>query len=531
MNGRGKSDGLVVPGKPANHAARGGGRGHGKPYTGTKAETPETDKGGPEGPKPAKGEEAAERVEGRRPAKGNPREGGVCRTQGRGSAPSALERVRQAAGRDRRQKLTALLHHVYDVERLKAAYEALNRGAAAGVDGETWSHYGEALEERLRDLSSRLRRGAYRARPTRRVYIAKADGRRRPLGVPALEDKIVQRAAADVLNAIYEEDFLGFSYGFRSGRSQHQALDALAVGIETRKVNWVLDADIRSFFDTLDHGWMVTFLEHRVGDRRVVALVRQWLAAGVLEDGEWRRSEEGTVQGGSISPLLSNVYLHYVFDLWVSRWRKTHAKGDVVVTRYADDFIVGFEHRAEAERFLAELKERFRKFGLELHPEKTRLIEFGRYAAERRKERGKGRPETFDFLGFTHCCARTRKETYVVLRRTMRRRAVVKLKAVYAELRRRHNASIPETGAYLRAVMRGHNAYYGVPLNVVALQSFRWQLGRLWKRALERRSQRARIRWERMARLIKRWLPPARICHPFPHRRFDVMTRGRSRMR
>jgi len=344
MNERGKSDGLVVPGKPSNKA----------------------------------GQPAAEKVEGRRPAKGNPRESSAYRTQGRASATPALERVRQAAGRNRRQKFTALLHHVYDVERLRNAYRGVNPKAAQGVDGQTWKSYGEKLEENLHNLSDRLKRGAYRASPTRRAYIAKTDGRLRPLGVPTLEDKIVQRATVEALNAIYEEDFLGFSYGFRPGRSPHLALDALATGIRMKRVNWVLDADIRSFFDTLDHGWLVKFIEHRVGDRRLVRLIRKWLAAGVLEDGEWRRSEERTIQGGSISPLLANVYLHYVFDLWVRRWRRTRAKGEMIVVRFADDFIVGFEHRADAEQFLGELRERFQKFALELHPEKTRLIEFGR---------------------------------------------------------------------------------------------------------------------------------------------------------
>jgi len=489
MNEHGKSDGSVVPMKPSNKAA------------------------------PA----AAEKVEGRGPAKGNSPEGSAGRTQGRETANSVLERVRQAAGRDRRQKFTALLHHVYDVERLRKAYRGVNPKAAKGVDGQTWKSYGEKLEENLRDLSDRLERGAYRASPTRRAYIAKADGRQRPLGVPTLEDKLVQRAATEVLNAIYEEDFLGFSYGFRPGRSAHLALDALATGIHMKKVNWVLDADIRSFFDTLDHGWLIRFIEHRVGDRRVVRLIKKWLAAGVLEDGEWRQSEEGTIQGGSISPLLANVYLHYVFDLWVSRWRKTRAKGDVIVVRFADDFIVGFEHREEAEQFLSELKERLQKFALELHPDKTRLIEFGRHAA-RPDGKGEGRPGTFNFLGFTHICGRTRKGGFAVVRHTMRRRMAVKLKEVYAELRRRHNATIPETGAYLRSVVRGHNNYFGVPLNFHAIDSFRWKVGLLWHKALGRRSQRAAVPWERMERLIGRWLPLARICHPLPLVRLGVVT-------
>jgi len=490
MDGRGKSDGSIVPGKPPNKA----------------------------------GQPAAEVVEGRGPAKGNPPERNVLRTQSRAGASSALERVRRAAEGDRRQRFTALLHHVYDVERLRTAYLALKRGAAAGVDGETWQHYGEELEGNLRDLSGRLKRGAYRAKPVRRAYIPKTDGRQRPLGVPALEDKIVQRSAVEVLSAIYETDFLGFSYGFRRKRSQHQALDALTTGIMTKKVNWVLDADVRAFFDTLVHGWLVKFIEHRVADRRVVRLIQKWLNAGVLEDGKRIRSEVGTVQGGSISPLLANVYLHYVFDLWVHRWRKKQARGDVVVVRWADDFVVGFQHRNEAERFLAELRERFAKFGLELHPDKTRLIEFGRFAESNRRGRGGGKPETFDFLGFTHSCAKTRAKKFTVLRQTMRKRLRTKLSEVKAELRRRMHDPVPDQGAYLRSVVRGHCRYYGVPMNGPALNAFRYAVGWIWCRTLRRRSQRHRLPWTRMRRLINRWLPTPRICHPYPLVRFGVVT-------
>jgi RNA-directed DNA polymerase len=350
-------------------------------------------------------------------AKGNSPDGPDDRTQCRMQSSDGIERVRQAARRDKKQRFTALLHHVYDVDRLRAAYTALKRDAAAGIDGETWRHYGETLEDNLRDLAARVKRGAFRASPVRRAYIPKADGRQRPLGVPTLEDKIVQRAVVEVLGAIYEQDFLGFSYGFRPKRSPHHALDALTVGIETKKVNWVLDADIRGFFDTLDHEWLVRFLEHRVADRRVVRLIQQWLSAGVLEDGQRRRSAVGTVQGGSISPLLANVYLHYVFDLWVQRWRRTQARGDVVVVRFADDFVVGFEHREEAERFLAELRERFARFGLTLHPDKTRLLEFGRHADRNRRGRGDGKPQAFNFLGFTHTCSKTRKGGFTVCAR------------------------------------------------------------------------------------------------------------------
>jgi RNA-directed DNA polymerase len=497
MNDRGKSDSSVVPVKPSNKAGR----------------------------------PAAETVEERGLAKGNPPEGTALRTQSREGAHSALERIREAARRDRKQRLTALLHHVYDVHRLRSAYLALKRDAAAGVDGVTWQQYGKDLEANLQDLAGRLQRGAYRARPVRRAYIPKTDGRRRPLGVPTLEDKIVQRSVVEVLSAIYEQDFFGFSYGFRPGRSPHQALDALAVGIGTKKVRWVLDADIRGFFDTLDHGWLVKFVEHRVGDQRIVRLIQKWLAAGVLEDGKRTQDEVGTVQGGSVSPLLANLYLHYAFDLWVQRWRTKQARGDVIVVRFADDFVAGFEHRHEAEQFLAELRERFAKFGLELHPDKTRLLEFGRYAEKNRGDRGDGKPGTFNFLGFTHICAKTRKGHFTVLRQTMRTRWQAKLKEVKANLQRRMHATVAELGQYLRSVVGGHIRYYGVPLNSRSIWAFRFSIGRIWKWVLERRSQRTRVPWERMSRLIARWLPPARVCHPYPLVRLGVMTQGGSRMR
>ncbi len=342
----------------------------------------------------------AEAVEGRGLPEGNTAsESRPGRSAGLGVS-SDLDRVRQAARKDRDARFTALLHHV-TVDRLREAYRAISPNAAAGVDGVTWRGYGSDLEANLRDLHARVHRGAYRARPTRRVFIPKADGRLRPLGVAALEDKILQRAVVEVLNAVYEEDFLGFSYGFRPGRSPHDALDALAVGIVRKKVNYVLDADIRDFFTRLDQGWLERFLEHRIADRRVLRLIQKWLRAGVIEDGEWSRTEAGTAQGASVSPLLSNVYLHYVFDLWADQWRRRHARGDVILSRFADDYVAGFEHREDAERFLSDLRDRFAEFGLELHPEKTRLIEFGRFAAANRAGRGDRKPETFEFLGFT----------------------------------------------------------------------------------------------------------------------------------
>jgi RNA-directed DNA polymerase len=475
---------------------------------------------------PNKTEQTVEEgMEGKGLAKGNLRRQNALRTPSREGAHNELERVRQAARRDRKLRFTTLLHHVYNVETLRAAYFSLKREAAAGVDGETWRHYGEGLEENLQELSGRLKCGAYRAKPVRRVYIPKADGRQRPLGVTALEDKIAQRATVEVLNAIYETDFLGFSYGFRPGRSQHNALDALYTGLLTRKVNWVLDIDIRGFFDAIDHGWLVKFVEHRIADRRVVRFIQKWLNAGVLEDGKRMRVEEGTPQGGSASPLLANIYLHYAFDLWVQAWRRKRASGDVIVVRFADDIVVGFQIKSEAERFWAELIERFRKFRLELHPEKTHLLEFGPFAAENRKRRGEGKPETFNFLGFTHICGKKRSNgRYTVVRQTIRKRLQAKLSEVKAELRRRMHDPIPEVGRWLGVVVGGHIRYYGVPMNSPALHLFRFQVGWLWHRTLSRRSQKGRVLWDRMRRIIDRYLPPAHISHPYPLRRLGVIT-------
>jgi len=463
---------------------------------------------------------AAEVVEGRDRAKGNPAKRDKLWTPSQESLPSALERVRQAAEQDRKQRFTALLHHIYDIDRLRRGYFEVKKDAAAGIDGETWQHYGERLEDNLRDLSGRLARGAYRARPVRRVYIEKADGRKRPLGVPVLEDKIVQRSAVEVLNAIYEVDFVGFSYGFRPGRSPHQALDALAFGIWKKWVNWILDSDLQAFFDTLRHDWLVKFLEYRIADRRVIRLIQKWLNAGVLEDGKRMFSEIGTVQGGSISPLLANIYLHYAFDLWAQQWRMKQACGDVIIVRFADDFVVGFQHRKEAERFREELGERLAKFGLKLHPEKTRLIEFGRFAMQNGKARRQGKPETFNFLGFTHCCGQTRKGTFTVIRKTMRVRMLKKLKVISQELQRRRHEPIPAQGRYVRAVVQGHINYYGVPFNSPAIHAFRHQVIRRWHQWLSRRSGRAYVTWERMKRYTARWVPPAVLVHPYPAARF-----------
>jgi group II intron reverse transcriptase/maturase len=380
------------------------------------------------------------------------------------------------------------------------------------------------LEDNLQGLHRRVHSGAYRASPSRRGYIPKADGRQRPLGIATLEDKIVQRAVVEVLNAVYEVDFLGFSYGFRPGRGQHDALDALTVGITRKKVNWVLDADIRNFFSSLDQSWLLKFLEHRIADKRVLRLIQKWLRAGVIEDGEWTASEEGSPQGASASPLLANVYLHYVFDRWVRQWRRRHARGDMIVTRFADDFVAGFEHEADAQRFLADLRERFAKFGLELHPDKTRLIEFGRYAARNRAARGVGKPETFDFLGFTHICAKGRNGGFWVKRITISKRMRAKLKAVNIELKRRRHQPIPEQGRWLGAVVRGHLAYYAVPGNTDRVSAFRTQVTRHWFKALGRRSQRRQLNWTRMDRIARKWLPPVRVKHPYPEVRFAART-------
>jgi RNA-directed DNA polymerase len=497
MNEHDESDSPVVPGKRTNKA----------------------------------GDPAAECVEERGLAKGNPRGQNACRTQSRTDVTNALSRIRKAARKDGKQKFTALLHHIYAIERLRTAYKALRPKAAAGIDGVTWEQYGQGLEENLQDLSQRLKRGAYRAKPVRRVRIPKPDGRERLLGVPALEDKVVQRATVEVLEAIYEQDFAGFSYGFRPGRSQHQALDAVSVGIRKRKVSWVLDADIRGFFDTLDHGWMVKFLEHRIADKRVIRLIQKWLKAGVFVDGKRVRSEIGTVQGGSISPLLANIYLHYVLDLWTLQWRKKQANGDLIIVRYADDFVVGFQSKPEAETYLAALEKRLESFGLHLHVDKTRLIEFGRFARSSRAKRQQGKPETFTFLGLTHFCSRTMKGWFTVGRKTVRHRWQAKLREVKEELRRRMHDPVPKQGTYVASVVTGHANYYGIPGNSRSIGSFRIAVIRLWKRTLSRRSQKGYITWARMNRLVTRWVPLVRLRYLHPDGHLRVFTQGRSPVR
>ncbi len=466
----------------------------------------------------------AERVERRDLPKENKQQQNMLRTQRREGVHNELLLIHRKAKMDKRIRFTTLMHHIYNIDMLEFAYFEIKRNAAPGIDKETWESYREELEENLKDLSERLKSGAYKAKPVRRVYIPKADGKQRPLGVTALEDKIVQRATVAVLNTIYETDFVGFSYGFRPKRSQHQALDALYVGIFTRKVSYVFDADIQDFFNKINREWLIKFIEHRIADKRVVRLIQKWLNAGILEEGKIIYNEQGTPQGSSASPLLANVFLHYVYDLWVQQWRKQKARGEVIVIRFADDTVVGFQYESDAKQFHEELKERLRKFGLELHPEKTRLIEFGRYASENRKKRNEGKPETFTFLGFTHICGKTKKNgRFTIWRHTIKKRMQKKVKEIKDELKKRMHNSIQDTGQWLKAVVTGHYRYYGVPGNYEAMNDFRHLIGQRWKQSLRRRSQKANITWEKMGKLIDRWLPQPQICHKYPSERFGVI--------
>jgi len=487
MHEREKSDPNIVAGKPTNNA----------------------------------GLPAAEPVEPRAGTEGNADEQSTHRTQCRERVSQAFDRVRQAARLRKKEKFTALLHHI-NIDLLREAFFALRRDAAPGIDGLTWQAYEADLEQKLTDLHSRVHRGAYRALPSRRTYIPKADGNQRPLAVAALEDKIVQRATAAVLNAIYEEDFLGFSYGFRPGRSPHDAMDALAVGITTKKVNFILDADVRSFFDSVSKDWLVRFVGERIGDKRIIRLIQKWLKAGVLEDGIVTVSETGTGQGSVISPLLANIYLHYVLDLWADRWRRREARGDMVIVRFADDFVVGFEHEADAQRFRDALRQRFEEFSLSLHPDKTRLIEFGRHAADRRARAGLGKPETFQFLGFVFICGKSRRGKFLLHRRSRRDRMRAKLKVIKEGLRERMHQPIPDQGRWLGQVVRGIFAYHAVPTNFRALRAVYYYVKVLWLRTLRRRSQKDKFAWERIQRLADDFLPKPRILHPWPNVRFAV---------
>ena len=473
----------------------------------------------------------AEGMEGRALAKKNHDQASTCRTPSRESVSQGLAGVRQAARQGQgKVRFTALMHHI-TVDLLRLSYASLKKGAAAGVDGVTWEQYGTELESRLKVLHERIHRGGYRAQPSRRKYIRKDDGRQRPLGIATVEDKIVQQAVVTILNMIYEEEFKGFSYGFRPGRNQHQALDALNVGLRRRRINWVFDCDIRGFFDNVKHEWALKFVGHRVADPRMLRLIQKWLKAGVIEDQDWTETEAGTPQGAVVSPLLANVYLHHVFDLWVDVWRRKCARGDMIVVRYADDIVIGFQHRTDAERFWRELENRMRKFGLELHPEKTRLIEFGRFAKANREKRVEGKPETFSFLGFTHYCAETYQGGYFTVRRkTIGKRLRAKLRDIEDELRKRWHESIAVTGKWLRSVVQGYFLYHAVPGNFAALKAFAREVTRAWLRALRRRSQRDHFTWKRFLPIVEQYIPCPRILHPEPGQRFDARIQGRSRM-
>ena len=467
------------------------------------------------------GQPVAEPVEPRPGTKGNAEQQRMHRTQGRDRMSQSLDRVRKAARLRKKDRFTALFHHI-NVDTLRTAFYALRRKAAPGVDGMTWQDYEADLEPRLEGLHQRVHRGAYRPQPSRRTYIPKADGKRRPLAIAALEDKIVQGATVIVLNAIYEGDFCGFSCGFRPGRGPHDALDALCVAIDKRKVNWMIDADIQNFFGDVSQEWLVRFLEHRVGDKRIIRLIQKWLRAGILEDGVVTVDDRGTGQGSVISPLLGNIYLHYVLDLWAKRWRQREATGDMVIVRYADDVVVGFEHEGDARRFLDAMRARLEEFMLSLHLDKTRLIEFGRFAAVNRKRRGLGKPETFDFLGFTFICGKSRRGNFLLQRKTRRDRMRTKLQEIKLELRRRMHSPIPEQGRWLRQVVTGHFGYFAVPTNGRALNAFRFYITDLWRRTLRRRSQRSGLTWDRTTKLTDHWLPKPQILHPWPQLRFAV---------
>jgi RNA-directed DNA polymerase len=465
------------------------------------------------------GKPPAESEEGSPMNKENTHQPSTSPTQSETRVSQGLAGVRKAARENKEMKFTALLHHL-TIDLLRESFYSLKRKAAPGVDGVTWPEYEPGLEDRLVDLHSRVHHGAYRAMPSRRVYIEKEDGRQRPLGVAALEDKIVQQAVNTILNQIYEEDFLGFSYGFRPGRGQHDALDALAAALTWKKVSYVLDADIRGFFDNLEKASLIKFVQHRVADPRILRLIQKWLKAGVMEEGKWSETETGTPQGAVISPLLANIYLHYAFDLWADVWRKKCAHGDMIVVRYADDLVLGFQHRTEADRFLRDFRERLRKFGLELNPDKTRRIEFGRYAEQRREKRGEGKPEPFDFLGFTHISGKGRNGNFKVRRKTIRKRMRAKLRGIKQQLRQRMHDPVAQTGEWLKSVVQGYFNYHAVPGNMDSLRIFRERVIRLWRRTLIRRSQTHCITWDRMHTLAERWLPRPRELHPSPVLRF-----------
>jgi len=471
---------------------------------------------------------SAEIVEGRVLPKGNTGQATTVRTQSRGAVSIGLADVRQVARQNKEMQFTALLHYI-SIELLEKSYFALKRNSATGIDGVKWKSYGKNLAENLISLHRQIHIGSYRAQPARRTIIPKADGSERPLSILCLEDKVVQQAVVYVLEAIYEQDFLGFSYGFRPKRGQHDALDALSTGIYRKRVNWVLDADIRRFFDTMNHEWIMQFLKHRIGDKRLLRLISKWLKVGVMNNHHVERSCEGAPQGAVVSPILANIYLHYVFDLWVNVWRRKKTNGDVIVIRYADDTVLGFEFEKDAKQFLDEFQKRLKTFGLNLHPDKTRLIQFGRYAANDRKRQGLGKPETFDFLGFTHYCTQSLKSrVFVIGRKTIKKRMRLSLQLIKNELRRRMHDTIVDTGKWIRTVLQGHLNYFSVSGNDPSIWAYFTQVKWYWLRAIRRRSQRAFVTWDKFVERIDHFFPKIRLMHPYPDARFDVRTRGRS---
>ena len=486
--------------------------------------------------KPANKEPSAELLERRCLPEGNLRDSTTHHAQKWGRVHQGIERVREFVKRNPKEKLTTLLHHINE-ESLKVAYHALKRDASPGEDHVTWEGYGADLDRNIADLCTRVHRGSFRATPSRRVNIPKPDGGTRPLGIAALEDKIVQTALVKcILEPIYEHEFCGFSYGFRPGRSAHEALDALAYVIERRQVNYVVDADIRKFFDTVDQEWLIRFLEHRIADKRVLRLIMKFLKAGVMEDGNWQESERGTPQGAVISPILANIYLHYVLGLWLKSLRKSRKiGGESYIVRCADDFVVRFQYKVEAERFLQDLRVRLEKFGLSLHPDKTRLIEFGREAERNRRERGEGRLKTFDFLGFTHYCRKTRSGRFGLGRKPIAKRMARFLKRIREELIRRMHHSLHATGKWLGQVLNGWLNYYAVPWSYPSLRRCYKCLKWIWLCTLRRRSQKDRTTWAQVSLLSERYWPKLKIRHDWPARRFAVThvsaTQGRSRMR
>lgn len=459
-------------------------------------------------------------MEGRALTKRNTMKSTTVRTQGRVAGSFGLDGVRQKAETDRKLRFTALLHHV-TATKLREAYYQLKKDAAPGVDDETWREYYTGHWDRIENLREQVHSGSYRAQPSRRAYINKEDGSQRPLGIAALEDKIVQQAIRNVLNQIYEVDFLDFSYGFREGRSQHDALDALYVGITSKKIKWILDADIKGFFDNIDHELLLSFLEIRIGDKRILRLLKKWLKTGYIEKGKRVRQEVGTPQGAVISPLIANIFLHYVLDVWASWWRRTQTKGDMIIVRYADDFVIGFQYYEEAQKFLVALKRRLTEHKLTLHPKKTRLIEFGRYARENRKTRGKGKPETFDFLGFTHSCSKNKDGNFFLRRKTIKKRFSRAVREVKEELKERMHRKVDETVAWLASVITGYINYHGVPGNINAMKGFHLQCERELYRTLKRRSDKARkLTWKNLRDIVKGRIPKPRLTHPFPDKRF-----------